>query len=90
MANINVNELTKEQIEKAMQCKTAEELMAAAKAEGIELTEEEAKAYMEEMADFEVDSDVLQKAAGGICWQHCVGPYKDVPCKAYCPVALAG
>ena len=42
MANINVNELTKEQIEKAMQCKTAEELMAAAKAEGIDLTKDEA------------------------------------------------
>ena len=34
MANINKNELTKEQIEKAMACETAEELMAAAKAEG--------------------------------------------------------
>ena len=42
MANINENELTKEQIEKAMTCKTAEELMAAAKAEGIELTRDEA------------------------------------------------
>ena len=31
MANINVNELTKEQIAKAMACKTAEELMALAK-----------------------------------------------------------
>ncbi len=28
MANINMNELTKEQIEKAMGCETAEELMA--------------------------------------------------------------
>ena len=33
MAKINVNELSREQIEKAMACKTAEELMAAAKAE---------------------------------------------------------
>ena len=48
MANINKNELTKEQIEKAMACKTAEELMAAAKAEGVELTKEEAAAYMAE------------------------------------------
>ena len=31
---INKNELTKEMIEKAMQCKSAEELMAMAKAEG--------------------------------------------------------
>ena len=38
--SINKNELTKEQIQKAMACKTAEELMALAKAEGIELTKE--------------------------------------------------
>ena len=31
---INKNELTKEQIMKAMQCKTADELIALAKAEG--------------------------------------------------------
>ena len=43
MANINKNELTKEQIEKAMACETAEELMALAKAEGVELTKDEAE-----------------------------------------------
>ena len=32
MANINKNELTKEQIQKAMNCETAEELVAVAKA----------------------------------------------------------
>ena len=65
MANINVNELTKEQIEKAMACKTAEELMAAAKAEGIDLTKDEAEAYMAELADIELDEATLEKAAGG-------------------------
>ena len=68
MAKINVNELTKEQIEKAMQCKTAEELMAAAKAEGIELTKDEAEAYMAELADFELDDKTLQQAAGGMSY----------------------
>lgn len=38
---VNKNELTKEQIEKAMACETVEELMALAKAEGVELTKEE-------------------------------------------------
>ena len=38
--SINKDELTKEQIQKAMACETAEELMALAKAEGIELTKE--------------------------------------------------
>ena len=65
MANINVNELTKEQIEKAMACETAEELMAAAKAEGVTLTKEEAEAYLAELADFELDEAMLKTAAGG-------------------------
>ena len=68
MANINVNELTKEQIEKAMACKTAEELMAAAKAEGFDLTREEAEAYMAELADFELDDAALSRAAGGMSY----------------------
>jgi hypothetical protein len=36
---INKNELTKEMIAKAMQCETADELMALAKSEGFEITE---------------------------------------------------
>ena len=57
-------ELTKEQVAKAMACKTAEELMAMAKAEGIELTKEEAEAYLAEMDDVELDSDTLKQVAG--------------------------
>ena len=66
MANINVNELTKEQIAKAMNCETAEELMALAKAEGMELTKDEAEAYMTELEDFELDDETLKQAAGGM------------------------
>jgi len=66
--SINVNELTKEQVAKAMACETAEELMALAKSEGIELTKEEAEAYMEELADFELDGVALKQVAGGICY----------------------
>ena len=40
MGKINVNELTKEQIQKAMACESVEELMELAKAEGVELTKE--------------------------------------------------
>ena len=65
MANIDVNELTKEQIEKAMACETAEELIAAAKDEGVELTREEAEAYLAELADFELDDEMIKNAAGG-------------------------
>ena len=48
---INKNEITKEMIEKAMQCKTADELMELAKAGGYEITKDEAEAYMAELAD---------------------------------------
>ena len=64
--SINVNELTKEQIQKALACETAEELMALAKAEGMELTKEEAEAYMAEMEDIELDEETLAKVAGGM------------------------
>ena len=66
-------ELTKEQVAKAMACKTAEELMAMAKAEGIELTKEEAEAYMAEMEDVELDSDALKQVAGGLCYSAGLG-----------------
>ena len=68
MAKINRNELTKEQIEKAMACKSVEELMELAKAEGIDLTKDEAEAYLSEMDDVELTDEELQQAAGGVNW----------------------
>ena len=65
---ISKNEITKEMLEKAMQCNTAEDLIAYAKTEGVDLTKEEAEAYMAELADVELDEEVLQKVAGGKCW----------------------
>ncbi|MBO5605213.1 MAG: hypothetical protein J5915_07515 [Acidaminococcaceae bacterium] len=70
---VNKNELTKEQIAKAMACETAEELMALAKSEGIELTKEEAEAYLAEMDDMELDSDALKNVAGGLCYSAGLG-----------------
>jgi len=63
---INKKELTKEQIAKAMACETAEELMALAKAEGIELTKGEAEAYLAELDDFELDEAAMKNVAGGV------------------------
>ena len=71
--SINKNELTKEQIAKAMSCETAEELMAVAKAEGYELTKEEAEAYLAEIEDMELDSESLKNVAGGYC-------HRTTPC----------
>ena len=78
--SINKGELTKEQIAKAMSCETAEELMELAKAEGIELTKEEAEAYLAEMSDVELDEDALKKVAGGGgCYKDC----KEIQCYAF-------
>ena len=63
---INKNEITKEMIEKAMQCKTAEELIALAKTGGIDLTKDEAEAYLAELTDLELDNETLEKIAGGV------------------------
>ncbi|MDY6290310.1 MAG: hypothetical protein SPL86_02385 [Succiniclasticum sp.] len=57
--------VTKEQIEKAMACETAEELMELVKAKGHEITKEEAEACMAELADIELDEATLQQVAGG-------------------------
>ena len=75
---INKNELTKEQIQKAMACESVEELMELAKSEGIELTKEEAEAYLAEMEDVELDSDALKQVAGGLCYS--VGLGADQRC----------
>ena len=68
---INKKEISKEMIMKAMQCENADELIALAKAGGIELTREEAEAYMVELADFELDTDALKNVAGGGCYSDC-------------------
>lgn len=45
-------------VQKALKCKTADELL--------KLSEAEAEAYLAEIADFELDNAMLEKAAGGI------------------------
>ena len=71
---VNKNGLTKEMIAKAMQCKTAEDLMA---------TKAEAEAYLAELADIELDEKALKSVAGGsnACW-HCLDNCGDgCPCR---------
>ena len=80
---INKNELTKEMIEKAMQCETAEDLMALAKSEGIELTKEEAEAYLAELDDVELDGEMLNKVAGGDCYCDCVSDCQSWNCNPH-------
>ena len=58
---------TKEQIEKAMRCMDADELLALAKSELYDMTRDEAEAYMAELDDIELDEQVLRNVAGGTC-----------------------
>ena len=70
---INKNEITKEMLAKAMQCETADELIALAKSKGIELTKEEAEAYLAELDDYELDGEDLKQVAGGMCYSAGLG-----------------
>ena len=45
--------------------------MALAKAEGFDITKEEAEAYMAELSDFELNGKEMEKAAGGRCYGEC-------------------
>ena len=74
---IDKNELTKEMLKKAMQCNTADELIAdelmeLAKAEGFAITKDEAEAYFAELSDIELDAKTLKNVAGGggMCWEN--------------------
>ena len=59
---------TAEQLKKINEAKTAEELIALAKAEGIEISEEEIKAKFAEMHnEGEIADDELDNVAGGGC-----------------------
>ena len=53
-------------MQKALKCKIADDLLNLAEAEGYEMTKAEAEAYLAELADFELDNAMLEKAAGGI------------------------
>ena len=65
MEKLDLNSLTKEQIAMAAQCKTPEELIELAKKTGMELSIEQAQAYLDELQDEELDEAALDKVAGG-------------------------
>ena len=62
---IDKTKLTKEMLEKAMKCQTADERIALAMTEGMEITKAEAEAYLDELQDFELDEKTLDEVAGG-------------------------
>ncbi len=82
-------EITKELLERAYQCKSVQELIKLAEENGIEITADEAEAFLDEYADIELDEETLNQAAGGksykeimdtciiydpsVCPDHCEG-----------------
>ena len=80
------NKFTPELIEKAKSAKTPEELMALAKENGMELTEESAKAYFEAIHPEagELSDDELNNVAGGGCLPWADDPYDTCMADGYC------
>ena len=62
---IDKSKLTKEMIAKAANCNSADELIALAKTEGMEITKAEAEALFEKLQNEELDAGTLDKVAGG-------------------------
>ena len=62
---IDKSKITKEMLEKAAKCETAEQLIALAKKEGFDITKAEAEAYLTELDNMELDADALDNVAGG-------------------------
>ena len=68
---IDKSKITKDMIERAKQCKTADDLIALAKSAGLEITKEEAESYLAELENIELDNIELDKVAGGSCYMDC-------------------
>ena len=68
---IDKSKLTKEMLDRAAMCQTADELIALAKTEGMEITKAEAEAYLDELQDFELNQETLDKVAGGFAPSVC-------------------
>ena len=64
---IDGKEISRKVLAEAMKCETPEELMKLAKENGVELTVEQAEAYIAEIEDIDLDSAQLKEVAGGYC-----------------------
>ncbi len=81
---INGKEIPKEVLAKAMTCDTPEELVKLVKEQGVEITAEQAEAFLSQLDEVDLDSEQLRQVAGGGYWRDCVldlkylnnGPYK--------------
>ena len=81
MDKLDKSFFNKENLAKAMECKTPEELIELAKKYNINITKEQAEAYLAEFENIEMDEKALEKVAGGDCWTECI--YKG-ECPGFC------
>ena len=56
-----------EQFKKAQACKSVDELLDLAKAEGIEMAKDEAEKYFAQLQSGELNLDDMMDVAGGAC-----------------------
>ena len=63
--SVDRDKITKEMLEEAMQCETAEDLIAFAQTQGVEITKEEADAYLDELSSVALEAEDLDSTAGG-------------------------
>ena len=68
MDKLDKSFFNKENLAKAMECKTPEELIELAKKYNIKITKEQAEAYLAELENVELDEKALDAVAGGICY----------------------
>ena len=59
--------ISQEQVRKAAGCKSEAELIAFAKAEGIDLTAEEAAKFFASLSEKKVNLSELESVNGGVC-----------------------
>ncbi len=58
-------EISQELMAKVMQCKSADEIIKLAEGNGIEVSKEDADAFLDEYSDVELDEEMLNMASGG-------------------------
>lgn len=66
-------QFTKEQMEKAMACKSSDELLALAEAEGVAMTREAAEKYYQQLSGASLSMADIESVAGGCFTNVCVG-----------------
>lgn len=79
-AAMNLEDFTPEQIERAKACKSAEELFALAKSEGVELTREQLDSLAGGYPAWEEESQIRCPSCGCTWWDQVKSGYYKCPC----------